>query len=1233
VYYSASPTGNSFSGVAPFTGLAKYSATGPPSAAILSDINSLLLGGTNCTTTGTVYSPKTGSCIVAGGVAAGSTQDIQFNISGAFAADTGFFGYTLGSHTLNTTNQVNSLLFSSKSTNNILNSDTFLTTPTSNNGVPNAFASSYCVPGPCRVVRPATSVDNYNAGNLIPPSGDVFIDNQLGRELTIAHNPPPTLAPHTSSPYDCNGGNMVYCHTAIFDTVDPTATVQSIGRPSVRTDAAVFNTWSWNYGNCPNCGNTQWGPAGNMEGLFAGFNTQGITQVRSSDVIKHATGDWSSIYAYFFSDGGQPDYSGEGGNNETIQGGETSDYGHFIVGTGASSGTTSLPIVYNSSYTPSNLNRNATSGGGYMIDITQGTITGHVTGVDQTLPQSAYVGVLPIDTTVTPSTAYGNTTCEMPVPVSTNPNLYGSITCTINNIGGSNSAGFTTGFAELSGDFPEGVTITSAPNPASGGSQTVTFTYVHPHGSGQTMLWQGSNVIGDFLSWDYYTGLNSMKSPFHVYGAIDSTHIVAQPRAGGGVINPYNAASSQTLYTLTQSGTTVTALLYPGNNVSSMQVFNHQSAVISGCSDAGFNQNVTNVTIHPAASPNQTVTWTSPGTGSTCASATITLPPATFAFHLYPGAEQFGPAIAAPANLPLLINNVNWTAGDLIEMPHHFDWSGTDLRTSWVVNNATATFGGNSNGAGHTFAGPGIGGQFKPFNIGINNPCSYYVGCGGQIIAPYMEIFGVGGNPFNGGVNGGGIRLGEAPINGGAGLSIGCADSALGGCSNTDPILFLTGSSNSQENLYFLPDTGSWAVPFLTVGLPAPNNIRGLGIISAGTYRVNGFEDTTLGLNFYGYGSSVLNSIGMCNHNSFTFELYVGTCTNSSRLSTSTGTLAAGTLRADASSSLANISVGLAPPVKDPVLVYTGAAGTTERNYAFTVVSPLGIEGASGEGVYIENTASTLDSSHYITITCPTALQPNYPAGTTYKLWQYEGTFYTLGTCPIGGTLVDNTTPTTGTEPTQFANMTALATQWQVEFGGAFGFWSSNTTGKALDSYISRLAANKIGFGSTVGGHDGTIEAATIIADTQFTGSGAGLTNLPASALTGSVPDASLSSNVALLSRSVNSYTGTVNANQLGTSTSIQITNPSTTVSCSTSGSAIFSTPFSGNTGFKGTMVNLSGCQGTANYTLANAYTFLASPFFAADLTPSNVTVSAPGTTLTVTVTVAATGSILILGY
>jgi hypothetical protein len=1099
VYYSASPTGNSFAGVSPFTGLAKYSATGPPSSAVLSDINSLLLTGSNCSTTGTVYSPKSGSCVVAGGVAAGSTQDVQFNTNGAFAADTNFFGYTLGSHTLSTTNQVNSTLFSSKSTNDILNSDMFLTSPTSNDGVPNAFASSYCSPGPCLVTRNTNSADNYDVGTAFPPSGDTLVDHQLGRETYIIHNPPAISAPHTNSPYDCNGFNAATCHTVLFDTVDPTATVQPTSRPGVESASAAFNMWSWNYGNCPNCGNTQWGPAGSMESLYAGFSSQGITQVRTSDVVKHGTGDWSSFYAYFFSDGGQPDYSGEGGNNETIQGGETSDYGHFIVGSGGTANTISLPIVYNSAFTPSSINRNATSGGGYMIDITQGSITGHVTGVDQTLPQNAYVGILPIDTSVTPSTAYGNTTCEMPVPVSTNPNLYGSITCTISNIGGSNSAGFTTGFAELSGDFPEGVTITSAPTPASGGSQTVTFTYVHPHGSTQTMLWQGSNVIGDFLSWDYYTGLNSMKSPFHVYGATDSTHIVAQPRFGGVVINPYNAGVVQTVSSLTQSGTTVTALIYPSTSISAMQPFNKQSAVISGCSDAGFNQTVTNVTLHPAASPNQTVTWTSPGTGSTCATASITLVPATFAFHLYPGAEQFGPAIAAPANLPLLINNVNWTPGDLIEMPHHFDWSGTDLRTTWIVNNATAVFGGNSNGAGHTFQGPGIGGQFKPFNVGIANPCSYYVGCGGNIPPVYMVIFGTGGNPSNGGVNGGGIRLGEAPINGGAGLSIGCADAALGGCSSIDPIIFLQTNENAQGIFEFLPGLSSWALPSLTVGLPSPNSRPGLGTITAGSYHIAGFEDNTLGLNFYGYGSTVLNTLGFCNHNSFTFAISVGTCTNGSRLSTSVGELDAGVLRADASASLASISVGLVPPVKAPTLVYTGTTGTTERNYGVSVVSPLGVEGALGESTYVENTASTLDASDYVTITCPTSLQPNYPTGTTYNVWSSTGTPYPLGNCPVGGSIVDNGTHSAGTYPTQFANMTALALQWQVELGGALGFWNSNTTGKALDVYINRLSANTIGIGSTPGtSHNGSFEAATITADTGFAGSGSALTNINA---------------------------------------------------------------------------------------------------------------------------------------
>lgn len=74
VYYSQSPNGTAFAGVAPFTGFAYYRGNGPPRVASQADLNTLI-GGAACGTAGTAYSPQAGNCIAVGsGAVAPSAQ-------------------------------------------------------------------------------------------------------------------------------------------------------------------------------------------------------------------------------------------------------------------------------------------------------------------------------------------------------------------------------------------------------------------------------------------------------------------------------------------------------------------------------------------------------------------------------------------------------------------------------------------------------------------------------------------------------------------------------------------------------------------------------------------------------------------------------------------------------------------------------------------------------------------------------------------------------------------------------------------------------------------------------------------------------------------------------------------------------------------------------------------------------------------------------------------------------
>jgi hypothetical protein len=178
-----------------------------------------------------------------------------------------------------------------------------------------------------------------------------------------------------------------------------------------------------------------------------------------------------------------------------------------------------------------------------------------------------------------------------------------------------------------------------------------------------------------------------------------------------------------------------------------------------------------------------TMTWTQSGGGVSCSSATLSLPTSYFGFHLYPGAATLGPSIAAPANLPLEPNGVAWASGDLIEDPHHPFFQGHDIRTGLYIYNSMQS--NLSAGVSHSFKGAGIQGTFTPFSLSNLNPCSIYAGCGGTEVAPVMMT--IGGYNSNS-PNSGALRIASPPLNTKPVISLGCSDTILGGCGNTDPI-------------------------------------------------------------------------------------------------------------------------------------------------------------------------------------------------------------------------------------------------------------------------------------------------------------------------------------------------------------------------------------------------------------------------------------------------------------
>jgi hypothetical protein len=991
-----------------------------------------------------------------GGEPAGADQDVQLNLSQAFAADPGRFVYNpTGGHMLKS------------NANGNLNPDLYAST----SGIAAAQASAECTVN-CTVVQPITTTDTAAVPS---PTGNLpqVVDSwRNGSWMHFWHNPG-----YNNS--NLLGGTAIgHYDVATYDTPNPQTSSSIVFNPNHTYMRGFFNGWGWNYGNAPNVQGHGW-MADNLLALNGIGNNQGILQGLNIITSKYSIGDQGTFYITGLGDGGTPDYSGEGNDLITGKGGQNSNYFHGTAGAGASTGSMSLPIVYNSSFTPTALNRNATSSGGTMLDMSKMILASTVTG-PTTSSGFGTTFIVPIAGTVTPSTAYGVVNCALPNN-GANPNIPISIRCPVIAIHGTAGA-FVPGYAEIAGDFPEGVNI-SAVDPVGGTTQYITFTYIKPHAAGiPTVIFQGGSVVGSYLMYDSITAMNGFDIPYRVFGAPDANHLfVDQIGLGSGGSNIYD--NPVPLFGLTKSGTTVTATY----QTSTLGFFSKQAAgVVSGCSDSGLNGSATNITTDPTTLK-MTFTEASGGTG--CSGAYMQMPSSYRGIHLYAGAEVLGPGgIAAPANLPLEPNNVAWAAGDNIENALHPFLKTGEAFLFHTTNNPLS---GKSNGISFTGIGDGVSGFYNFLQLSHSNPCSLYSGCGGTLTAPTMvRIGGYGGATPNGGF----LTMDEAPLNQSPVIRVGPPDAALGGTSNLDPVVLFNIASQAANtgNLSYSPLYRSFVGNNFIAGSLGS---LGIGKFTAANYFVNGYMNDTPTPGAITFGnnlSNVLVPMGLCDHyDPSNTEVTIGNCIpiSGSGVNVTDGKINVAALKAQTSATLGNLTVGLQPADVRPASVYSGTSGSTDRFYFYVPVSPLGFTGTALAYMQVGGTAATLSASNKVTTTCPTVLQSNYPAGTTYTLLARSsaGIYRNLGTCSLGSSIVDDGTVTaTFTAPTLNANMWAVAAQFQVANGGAVGFYKDNIGG-ALDTFINRLAVNKLGIGSSMGSaHDGTLEVGNMTVDTAL---------------------------------------------------------------------------------------------------------------------------------------------------
>lgn len=518
------------------------------------------------------------------------------------------------------------------------------------------------------------------------------------------------------------------------------------------------------------------------------FNTRGIGQVYTSDSIKHATGDFAAQYIYASTDGGATAQSDEGFTLDTREGGETNQWFHGTVATGATTGTTLLPVTF----VKGPHSQETTTDGAFMLDITQGKISGIVTGPEK-LVEGTSVHIMPVSATLPPSTGIG--IVNTPIPVVKQANVPETIELTnVRLIHGS----FKAGKACLAGGwYPEQVVVTKV-DEAKDGSQNVTIIHKNPNGMDEknpTSLWQGG-ICGQYLSLDRNLARDGFPTSYEVVGATDADHLAYVFNVKGSTkLNTLRIYQAPVvLKNLSRSNGVVTATFADAN---ATFLFNHAaSVVIAGASNPSFNG-----TMHLPAyedDVNHTLKWSQAGPDASSPSATIDLPPSYYGFHLYPGAEVIAPQVAG--GVPLEPNSVPWTPGDVIENPHNPSFAMYGRMTGLTQN--TLSSHNNSNGEIWGFSGSGISANYFPSTWRNTNPCSLYAGCGGTLDPIRWNSY---TGPYYGLIN-----MRNAPLNQGMLIQVGCD---LRGCDHMSPYRLFELQNGWMK---YDPSNGTFTVPRMT---------------------------------------------------------------------------------------------------------------------------------------------------------------------------------------------------------------------------------------------------------------------------------------------------------------------------------------------------------------------------------------------------------------------------------
>lgn len=267
--------------------------------------------------------------------------------------------------------------------------------------------------------------------------------------------------------------------------------------------------------------------------LSQGYARRGITQTRSGVMQKHAIGDAAGLYTYVRSDGGIAAASDEGVTGITAQAIEEPAWFHGTVSTATGTGDTAPVLAFTSGVA-------WTTDGGYLLNITKGTLHGTLTGSSTALTLTINSGVvstflnfltvsgvtLPVSTAIgiaTAAIANPNTTRDVPVAV--------SITVNLAQIGGVFRPFVNGDVVTVAGsNYPEQSIVSGASSVSGTNQQTFTLHLCNPNT--QAIIFQGG-IQGQYISAD----ANVMRSAYFAFGSLTGADLIYGNQVAGGLTN------------------------------------------------------------------------------------------------------------------------------------------------------------------------------------------------------------------------------------------------------------------------------------------------------------------------------------------------------------------------------------------------------------------------------------------------------------------------------------------------------------------------------------------------------------------------------------------------------------------------------------------------------------------------------------------------------------------------